>query len=216
MTDQTTQVPGQQETPGQQTPVPSAPPAEDWKKRYDGLNVKVQDLVVKIRDLEGQLGGKSSELEQLNAQLSIKDTEKLVAVSERDKQIETLLTQTQSAQMEMRRLKALELKMKVAQDLKRPELIEIARHIPDLEDEEALKTVMTDFARFTDTAVKAREDQLLAGVTVNAGGSQVKEAGPATEHEWQAHIDRAALGSRDRRERMDAYGDWLENTHNRR
>ena len=216
MTDINAQTPGQQETPGQQAPAASAAPTENWKERYDGLNKKVQELVLQARSLEEQLGSKSSELEQLRSQLTVKDTEKTVAVSERDKQIETLMKQSQTAESELRRLKALELKLKVAQDLKRPELIDIAKHIPDLEDEEALKVVMQDFARFTDEAVKAREEQLLAGVTLNAGGSQAKEAGPSTEQEWVRAIERATLGSRERRELMDAYGDWLEKTHNRR
>lgn len=216
MTEEHAQTPGQQETPGQQASAASASPAENWKERYDGLNKKVQELVLQTRSLEEQLGGKSSELEQLRAQLSVKDTEKAVAVGERDKQIENLIQQSQTAESELRRLKALEMKIKVAQDLKRPELVELAKHIPDLEDPEALKIVMQDLARFADDAVKAREEQLMAGVTLNAGGSQVKEAGPATEQEWVKAIEKEPLGSRNRREMMDAYGDWLEKTNSRR
>ena len=216
MTEINAQTPDQQETPGQQVQANSASPTENWKERYDGLNRKVQELVLQARSFEDQLGAKSSELEQLQAQLSIKDTEKTVAVSERDKKIETLLTESQTAGNELRRLKALELKLKVAQELKRPELIEITKHIPDLEDEEALRVVMKDFASFTDNAVRAREEQLMAGVTLNAGGSQVKEAGPATEQEWTRAIEKETMGSAKRRDLMDAYGDWLENTHNRR
>lgn len=216
MTEEHAQTPDQQANPGQQAPAASTPPVENWKERYDGLNKKVQELVLQARSLEEQLGSKSSELEQLRSQLSIKDTEKTVAVGERDKQIENLLQQNQTAEGELRRLKALEMKIKVAQELKRPELVELAKHIPDLEDAEALKVVMQDLARFADDAVKAREEQLLAGVTLNAGGSQVKEAGPATEQEWVRAIEKATLGSRERRELMDAYGDWLEKTNSRR
>jgi hypothetical protein len=199
----------------QQAPAASTAATEDWKKRYDGLVKKTEELVTQIRQLTADLAAKTSECEQLGGQLSLKDVEKSAAVGERDKNIEKLIQDNQVAQTELARLKALELKLKVATDMKKPELMALASNIPDITDPEALKVIMQNIDDYATLQVKARESQLLAGVTITAGGNTAP-AGPGSDEEWRRKIEAAPLGSRERGKLTEDYGVWLTNQHTRR
>lgn len=198
-------------------PAPAAPPPQPAgapegyieKARYDGLVRKVEELTLRNRDLEGQLAAQSSEVEQLKGQLAIKDTEKTVAVGERDNKLQTVLQENAALQAELTELRGLKLKVKVINDLKRPELLRIADKIPSLQDEEALKTVMQDFAGFADDLIKQREQQLLSGVTPPLGPGNVTPSEPESERGWLDKINGLPLGSPERQKAMDEYGDWL-------
>lgn len=213
MPEDNAQTPEQQVPPVQQAPAaPPAPPAEDWKKRFDGAVLKIQELTQQVRDLTAQLELKSSENEQLKAQLSTKDVEKTVAVGERDKQLQEALQAKSALETEVNRLKALELKLKVIKDINQPALLKIVERIPDLTDEETLKTVMKDFADFAQEAASQREKQILAGVTPGVGPAPVASA-PATEKAWEDKINSLPLGSVERVKALNDYGDWLEHKH---
>jgi hypothetical protein len=224
MADDPTKTPDQQgNPPGQQDggnpPAAEAgnnPPAGYVEQaRYNGLVKKVQELTLQIKGLEGQLATQSSEAEQLKGQLAVKDTEKTVAVGERDKALQEALQKVSALEKENKELKGLQLKVKVINELERPELLRIADRIPALEDEEALKIVLQDFAGFADDLVKKREEQLMAGFTPNLGGSGNHEvkAAPATAEAWLEKINSLPLGSKERTKTLDDYGNWLEKQH---
>ncbi len=216
MTDQPAPALAQQVTPGQQAPGTSGTAAPEGYieiARYNGLVRKVEELTLSNRDLNAQLAVKTSEIEQLKGQLSIKDTEKTVAVGERDTRLTAALQENATLQSQIKELKGLQLKVKVAKDLNRPELLKIADRIPAIEDEEALKVVMQDFASFADELVKEREKVLLAGVTLPAGPGSVAPAAPTTSEAWLKKINGFDFGTPERRKAMDEYGDWLEKTN---
>lgn len=196
--------------PQQPTGTPSPTPTEDYKKRFDGAILKIQELTLKSREVEAELAKKASEIEQLQAQLNIKDVEKTAAVGERDKQLQEYVTRTQQQQSELKALQALQLKVKVARKLNRPELLKILDNIPALEDEATLETVMKDFIGFADDLVATREKQLLAGITPGVGAGAQAPAKPATPKGWEEYINALPLGSTDRAKALDEYGDWLE------
>lgn len=211
-------------TPVQPAPAPVQPavgtPAPtdagtDWKARYDGLVRKVEELTLRGRDLEGQLVTKNSETEQLRVQLTVKDAEKSAAVGERDTRINTFVTEASQMQSDLDRLRALELKLKVANDLGRPELMKIADRIPAVTDEEALKTIMGDFANFVDTAVQQREQQLMAGITPGYAPPTASSAAPQSEEGWLQRIEGLPLGSPERGRALTDYGAFLEQKHQR-
>ncbi len=207
--------PGQPGAPsGQQVPpvTPPPPQGENWEARFKGLQASTQALAEQIKTLQAELAAKTSENERLGAQLGLKDVEKTAAVGERDKTIEQLTQTNQSAQTELDRLKALELKVKTAIELKKPELIALLDTIPNATDPEALKTIMKSIDDYAALQVKARETQLLAGGGMPAGGSPAPAPGPQTQEEWQKAIDKEPLGSKKRAQLMDDYGDWLEKT----
>ena len=217
MTEPTAQTPVQQaQAPVQQAPAAPQQPQEDWKPRYDGLVKKTEELVGQIKMYQTELAAKTSEIEQMHGQLSLKDVEKSAAVGERDKSIEKLVLDNQSAQKELERLKALELKIQVANKLGQPELIRLADTIPNMTDPDAMETVMKNIADYTATAVKAREAQLLAGAGVTAGGGSAPAPGPGSRDEWLRAINNSTLGTKDRQKLIDDYGDWLVETNNPR
>jgi hypothetical protein len=199
----------------QQAPAASSAAGENWKARFDGLVKKTEDLVLRIRQLETELATKTSENEQLGGQLSLKDVEKSAAVGERDKNIETLIQTNQATQTELARLKAMELKLKVATEMGKPELMTLAATIPDVTDPEALKVIMKNIDDYSRLQVKAREEQLLAGVTITAGGNGAP-AGPGSDEEWRRKIEAAPLGTRERAKVTEDYGVWLTAQHTRR
>lgn len=207
--------PDQQETPpGQQeTPAPTTPPGEDYKPRYTGAVQKIETLTLELKQAQTELATKASELEQLNAQLGLKDTEKDVAVRARDKQLEEALTANQASEVELAKLRALQLKVEIANELKNPRLMQIAQSIPDLTDKEVLTQVMKDFDSFANDAVKEREAQLMAGITPQVGPGPVTTTTPVTEDAWKEKIAGFELGSPQRVKALNDYGDWLEKEH---
>jgi hypothetical protein len=220
-------MPDTEPTPVEQAPTPqqqpsSAPNAQPSdgppsgyveKARFDGLVRKVEELTLSNRSLNDQLAAKTSEVEQLKGQLTVKDTEKTVAVGERDKSLQTALTENAELQKELTELRALKLKIDTINEIQKPELLKIINHIPNLTDGEALKVVMTDFAGFGDSLVKQREEQLLSGLTPTGGGPAVQPSTPSTAKAWQEHVNSLPLGSTERGKAMDDYGDWLEKQH---
>ena len=214
MSDIPAPAPDQQDNPGQQAPAAQSQ-GENWKARYDGLVKKVEELTLVNRSQNDQLAQMSSQTEQLKAQLGIKETEKQVAVGEHSKRLQDALTAQAASQTELDALRALKLQVEVAQELGRPELLKLASRLPAMTDKEALKTVMQDFASFADEAVKAREKQLMSGVTPPLGsGGGAAVAGPASMQAWQEHINSLPLGSAARKKAMNDYGDWLEKQNN--
>jgi len=214
--------PGQQEDPkdpkdpketlGQQDKVHTPDPI-DWEARYKGSVAKVEQLTKAQRDLQAQLDTKSSETEQLSSQLGIKDTEKDVAVRERDKRLEEEMLKNQELETANEQLTAFKLKADIASELGMPELLAIAEHIPNLTDKEALTTVMKDFSSFTQTQVKKREEQILAGVEVSTGGQHTEATTPTTDKGWEDHINSFGLGTPERDKAFKGYQKFLEETH---
>ncbi len=204
-------------TPAQQVQQVTPPPqGEDWEGRYKGLVPTVQKLTEQVKAIQAELAAKVSEIERLNGQLGLKDVEKTAAVGERDKTIQELTQTSQSYQAEMARLKALELKVKTAIELKKPELIGLMDTIPNVTDPEALKTIMKSIDDYAALQVKTRETQLLSGTGMPAGGAPAPSAGPQSQEEWMKAIEKSPLGSKDRAQLMNDYGDWLQKTFNRR
>ena len=146
-------------------------------------------------------------------QLSLKDVEKTAALGERDTQLQTYITKTQQQENELKNLKALELKIKVAKKLNRPELLKIIDRIPALEDEETLEVVMKDFIGFADDLVASREKQLLAGTTPGAGAGGQTGSKPASKEGWEKYYNGLPLGSKERSDALYEYGEWLEKNH---
>jgi len=179
--------------------------------RYNGLVRKVEQLTLDNRSLNEQLTAKTSETEQLRAQLSVKDTEKSAAVGERDKQLQEAIQSRTALETEVNQLRALKLKLDTIKKLNRPDLVKIADKIPNMTDAEALESVLKEFASFADEAATTREKQLLAGITPGPGSGQtVSDNLPDSDQSWTAHIEKQPLGSPERQKAWDQYWGWLE------
>ena len=191
-------------TPEQQVPPAQQAPGTDWEARYKGASTVINRLTTEKENLEGQLTASKAEAEQLRAQLGLKDTEKSTVVGERDQKIQELLQANSALKAENETLKALSLKVKVANKLGKPELLAIADTIPNVTDETALETLMTSVSDWGNTLVKKREEQLLAGVTPPAGSIQANPADPASSEEWQKRVNATPVGP----ERDQVMNDW--------
>lgn len=197
-------------TPAQpaQPPAPTTP-AVDYEARYKGMVKKVEELTLSLREKDGQLATKASEIERLTSELTMKDTEKTVAVGERDKQLNDLVTSKSQLETELAELRALKAKVEVANELGNPSLLAIVDTIPNVQDKEVLKTLMGNISSWGSAQVKAREEQLLAGTTpdVSATATTPVEL-PTTSEAWQAFVNQAELGTPERDQRMNAWRDW--------
>lgn len=215
MPEETAPTPDQQANSDQQDPggADNQSQSVNWEARYKGQQAALQRLSQENQDLKVQLAAKSSELEQLQAQLHIKDTEKTVAVGERDKKVEQLLKEAQAAKGELEELRALKAKIEVINGLKRPDLVRLLDKVPNLTDAEQLKSIFEDFGKWADDLVKQREEQLLAGVTQGFGGPPTQQVLPASESEWEQKINSLPLGSPERMKVLEQYGDFLEQKH---
>jgi hypothetical protein len=208
------QTPGQQvETPGQQVSSNPGSAPVDWEARYKGSVATIERLTLENRSLKSELDTKTSDLEQLRIQLGQKDTEHQVAVVERDRQLQTITQAKAQAESELTELRALKLKVDVATELGRPELLKIAQRIPNVTDHEALKAIMTDFVGFADSMVHEREKQLLNGITPSVSSVGQAPSAPSSRDAWLSKINSLPLGSPERAKAFDDYGDWLEKTH---
>jgi myosin heavy subunit len=199
--------------PAPVTPAPTTPEI-NWEERYKGQVRATQLAVESKKSLEDQLLTQASESEQLKAKLDLGAQEKTVAVGERDKQLEVLLKSNQTLEAEMSRLKSLESKLKVANKLGRPELMQLVDHIPNLEDEEVLETVMKDFADFADQQVKVREDQLMSGLSPSAVQPSATPTTPQTAQDWERALAAEPDGTKEKATMLSDYGDWLGKQHN--
>jgi len=207
---------GQQaQAPAQQAQTTQAPPAGYVEKsRFDGQVRTIEQLVSEKRTLEAELATVRAEVERLTAQISIKDAEKSAAVGERDRQIQTYVQSATETERELASLRALKLKVETANKLGNPALMQIADTIPDMTDQAALEIVMTNLHKFVSDQVKAREDQLKAGVAPAGGLTPPASTTPTTEDAWQAHIASIPYSKpQERRQAMDAYGKWLRDAH---
>lgn len=208
--EQTT-VPLQQAPPPPAPTVPAAPPEGFVEQaRFSGAIKKIEELTIAARGHEAQLAEKVSENERLTAQLGTRDVEKTIAVGERDKLLETATTEKIALERELATARANLLKLKVIKDLGHPELIQIMDTIPSMVDEEALRTVIKDFAGFTQAQVTAREKELLSGQVPPASAIVSTDPAPTSDDAWQAKINTLPAGSP---ERAKAFDDWYAWQH---
>ena len=200
----------QSDDPAQQVPGSAnaqTPEGYVEKARFDGLMKKVQDLTAELRDANANIQQKSSRAEQLQTEI---DT----LTAQGDARASEMQTQLNSLQQEMSDLssvksshESMKLKLKVAKEMGRPELMQLADRIPDLTDEVEIEAAFKDFAKFTDMAVMTREQQLTAGLTpVGGPTNNATPAAPQTLEGWQQHIESLPLGSSEREAAMTQFG----------
>lgn len=212
MTEENTTV-QQDSTTASPSVQPASPPSQptdavNWEARYKGMVKKVEELTLSGRETQEQLQAKISEIERLEADLGLKDTEKTVAVSERDKQLNELVQSKTDLEQELSSLRALSLKVEVANEIGNPEMLAIVDTIPNLTDKEALTSLMTNISDWGDKRVKAREEQLLAGSTPDVTPTPPQVSLPTSNDDWQNYVNQVPIGSDEREQRMNAWRDW--------
>jgi uncharacterized small protein (DUF1192 family) len=183
-------------------------PVVDWEKRYKGSVTKINELTASIKDLNDQLGSKTSEIEQLKAQLTNKDIEKDASVSEHKKLLEQALSNKTHMESELTELRAMKTKLDLVKELDAKELIPILDRIPVVDDPDAMRTVMEDFKKWGDELRSEREKELLSGeYSAPASDVQGRIAEPQSADEWEAYINNLPFGS-EREQAWEKYWKW--------
>ncbi len=204
----------EENTAGEQTQVSQQPgnPPEGFIEigRYTGLVKKIEEMVTAGRDKDAKMLTLSEKIQRFETDLVEKDAANRVAVSERDKRLEETVTAKSQMELELKRLRALEAKVEVANEIGHPELLGAIKNLPDLENKDALKLIFEDIAKFADTKAQEREKQLMAGVTANTAGVKTNSIGtsPSTEAEWNAHLSKQQLGTPEYQKGLDDYWSW--------
>lgn len=184
-------------------PEPSEPMVET--KRLTGAIQKIQSLTDELRDSDQKLAALNTQIEHDKMQLAVKDAETQAGYSERDKQLETALSEKTKIETETATLKAKLGKIEIAKELGHPELISIIDTIPTFEDADLQKKAMEDILGFADNKVKEREKSLLSGITPAVTPTPAPgEAVPASNEAWEKQI--AAEPEAAKRDKM--FDDW--------
>ena len=184
---------------------------EDWKARFDGAIRKIEQITLENRRLNEELAGLTSQREQLSSQLAVKDAEKSAAVNERDKRLQEIVQAKGSLEGQLAELQSLKTKVDVVKKMGRPDLVEIFDSIPNMTDPTALENVLGTFANFADKKVRAREQELMAGITPGVGSAHSSSSVPTTPGDWMKYIEAKPLGSQDRAKAMDDYWQFQMN-----
>jgi len=202
MTDETNTPEQPDQTPGQQDP---SPEGFVEQARFNGLMQRNEALSAQLETTNGNLAARSSELEQLNQQITELEASHAARVDETNLTVIQLNGQISTLTEANADYDSLQLKLKVANELGRPDLMALAQHIPNSTDEAVIKDALTAFAGFSDGAVQKREAQLLSGVSPNGGGVGAP-AMPTTPEGWANYVNSFTLGTPEREAALKAYG----------
>jgi len=189
-------------------PAPLGNEPIDWEGRYKGSVKLAERLTIANRTLTEQQQVQTSENEQLKTALASKEIEQTVAVGERDKNLETILTENATQASELVTLRAHKAKVDLVKELGHPELISILDSIPTMSDPEMQKTVMMDFVQFREEGVQEREKSLLSGITPPVTPIVDTPIAPTTNEGWQEKLNELPLGSAERQKLSDQWYEW--------
>jgi len=186
----------------------SSQPNTDWEARYKGTVRKIEELTLGNRSLQEQNTILSSEKEQLNVRLSQLETEKTVGNQSWEQKYTEIIEKSTKAAEELRGLQTWKVKYDVAREVD-PRLLPVLDTLPNIEDRDTLKNIMSGLTGWADGLVKDREKQILSGVTPPLGGSPAIDTGPKTRDDWKKHIDSLPPGSKERTIAMNKMWDFF-------
>lgn len=180
------------------------------KERYTGAVKKIETLTNSQKEMQSELTEKSSEIEQLSGSLAEMEATVENTKGEYSSEIEELQGKISEKENQISSLQAMKTKVDLLKEMGRPDLLPIVDHLPNVADKDQLKSALNDFASTMDNAVKTREEQLLNGVIDTPSGGGEGSKMPQTREGWVKHINQLPLGSDERKQATDQYGDWLE------
>ena len=205
MDDNTKDLDQQDSTSGQQPAGTQS--TENWEDRFKGLQRKFNVLMETKGELEGQLVEQRTKREEIEKQLATLSNEKESLTQTNQQRIEELSAQLQEKEQSLSELSQMQLKVKVANDLGHPELLQLIDTIPNTDDVEKIEGAFKTILGFTESQIKQREVQLTEGLMPGEAASDGSPM-PSTEQGWNDYIDGLPLGSDERSNAMDKYFEW--------
>jgi chromosome segregation ATPase len=182
----------------------------DWQARYNGQQAKLQAQAGTIQALTNQVATLQQQLSEANAQLGVRDAQRTQEVGQRDQTISQLQSEVQALKGQLTPLQSDQRKLATIKKLNRPDLIQVMDAVPASEDPAAMEAAFTSLAGYADSLVRAREQQLTAGVTTTGGGASAVQsvAKPSTSAGWQDHVNSLGLGTPEREKAMSDWYEW--------
>lgn len=197
-----------EETPpvGQDSP---PAPGSDWEARFKGVQPKYQSALETIKAQQGDLATKTSEVEQLRAQIAQMAVEKDTVAATWSEKVKELTEQNLKKDTELVALRRQDHIIQAAKEAGVDDILPILSSIPYSEDREVQIKLIKDLSEWAGGKVKARETQLLAGETppTTLTGTQ-PAVEPVTPEGWQAHIAALPVGSQARMDAMNKMFAW--------
>jgi chromosome segregation ATPase len=197
----------QQESSSDQQPA-GTQATENWEERFKGLQRKFNALMDAKGDLDSQLVEQRSKKEELEKQLATLSNEKESLTNENKKKIDELTSQLNEKEQTLSELSQMQLKVKVANDLGHPELLQLIDTIPNSDSPEQIEQSMKTILGFTKAQIERREQEITEGLMPGETSSDGAPL-PSSEEGWQDMIDKLPLGSSERSEAMDHYFEWV-------
>ena len=181
--------------------------------RLNGALAKIQELTLANRDLTEKVAAAQQNAGSLQGDIAQKVAGWQAMQSEFEAKLQGAEQEKSQLNSQLAAYKAMELKMKIIGEMKKPELYSILGVIPDTTDETALRKSIESLASFATSLTAAREKELLAGITTVENNTQTKAAElPSTNEGWQAYVNNLPLGSPERAAAMDAWHKQLFET----
>ena len=177
------------------------------KERYTGLVQKVETLTGSLNDAQKALSDKDIAIATLQSQFENAQGESETALKAKEVELTTLSTSLAEQAEKLAVLEAMKLKISVAREMGRSDLMPILDHVPDSTDPEQVKSSLAAFAKLADDAAASREKQLRSGITDTP--HETKSAGPTTQAAWLAHIQEMTIGTPEREKALKDYGAFM-------
>lgn len=210
MDDKDTNTPGQQEQDNSSGQQDSGAQTTDWESRFKGLQRKYNTLMEAKGELEKQLEQAISKIETLEKASNQLSVEKDSLLKENQTKIDELTQALSEKDQKLSELSQVQLKVKVANELGHPELVQLIDAIPNSDDPEQVKESMQTILGFTKAQIERREQQLTEGLMPGEANEQGMPQ-PTTEEGWLDLIEKYPLGSDEYNNAMEAYFNWTNN-----
>ena len=187
----------------------SAPEGFVEQKRLNGALQKIQELTLLNQTLTERLTTRDKDFTNLQADLTQKEAAWNASQSEFTSKLESADKTTTELNAQLSKFQAMQLKMKLINELGATQLYSVMDVIPDSTDEAALKASIEKLAGFANQIAQSREKELTAGVTTIPQNPQTQAQLPTTDEGWLSYIGKLEFGSVEYQKAMEGWHSWL-------
>ena len=202
---------GQSDPQASATTQPSASAPEGFVevKRLNGALQKIEELTLLNKTLTERMTGLTNEKTTLQADLQQKESVWTAQQSEFTTKLGSADKTIADLNAQLAKFQAMQLKMKLIDELKAPQLYSVIDVIPDGTDEAQMKAAIQKLAGFANQIAQSREKELTAGVTT-IEQNQAPQL-PTTDKGWQDYIAGLSFGTPEYQKAMEGWHTWLFN-----
>jgi len=193
------------DTPPASPPAPS-PPTTDWEGKYKGM---ITVLATKDKDLDklkGEVGTLSDNLKELQDTTTAAQATADAAKVNADQQIAELTGKITEGDTKLETAAAYRVKMEALKEY--PDLIGLADTIPNITDEETMKSHLETLSKQVDLVAEQKAERKAAGFTPGPT-TPTQGAYPFDSFETWGEALKKAAGTKEFAKIDDAFGSWM-------